>query len=208
MKILFAALLLAAGAAAARAADAVLVQIQGPVYIQAKGAGKFVQAKGGEDLSYGDHLRTGAGSIAQIALSDRGALLVRGDSSFTLGGDEKNTLLNFRFGEFLIGLRKALLETQSFQVRTPAAVAAVRGTLFWGKSDETKTTTYAGFGHAIAVTAAGKTVVVNAGEKTTVAFGQAPAEAAKHDIPVSYFDNFKVGGTLQNVGALVDLPKP
>jgi hypothetical protein len=207
MKMLIAALLLAGTCTAARAGDAVLVQTQGPVYLLAKGSGKYVRAKGGEDLSFGDHVRTGKDSIAQITLSDRGAVLVRGDSSFTLGGDEKNTLLNFRFGEFLVGLRKALLSDESFKVRTPAAVAAVRGTLFWGKSGDDKATTYAGFGHTIAVTAQGKTVLVRAGEKTTVAFGQAPVEAAAHDIPVSYFDNFKIGGTLQNVGALVDLPK-
>jgi len=135
-------------------------------------------------------------------------VLVRGDSSFTITGDADHTQLNFRFGEFLIGLRKALTSSQSFKVRTPAAVAAVRGTLFWGKSDESKTTTYAGFGHTIAVTAKGKTVLVHAGEKTTVALGRAPAETAKHDIPVSYTDNFRIGGDLQNLESLVDLPKP
>lgn len=208
MRNIAAVVLLLASASWARAADAVIVQAKGQVYLQAKGSGRYVRVKGGEDMSYGDHVRAAADSVAQIVLSDRGAVLVRGDSSFTLSGDADHTLLNFRFGEFLIGLRKALLSTQSFEVRTPAAVAAVRGTLFWGKSDETKTTTYAGFGHTIAVTARGQTVLVHAGEKTTVAFGQAPAATAKHDIPVSYFDNFKLGGSLQNLGALVDLPKP
>jgi hypothetical protein len=207
MKIIFAAVLMLGLSNAARASDAVLVQAQGPVYLLVKGSGRYVRAKGGEDLSFGDHIRTGQGAIAQLSLSDRGAVLVRGDSSFTLDGGEKDTLLRFRFGEFVIGLRKALLPEQSFKVQTPAAVAAVRGTLFWGKSGEDKSVTYAGFGHTIAVTAQGKTVLVHAGEKTTVAFGAAPAAATAHDIPLSYFANFKVNGSLQNVEALVDLPK-
>lgn len=207
MKFAIAALILTGLGTSAFAADAILVQAKGQVYVLTSGSGKFVRAKGGEPLSFGDHVRTGSGAIAQLALSDRGALLVRGDSSFTLEGDEDNTTVRFRFGEFLIGLRKALTATQTFKVSTPAAVAAVRGTLFWGKSDADKTTTYAGFGHTIAVTAQGKTVLVHGGEKTTVAFGQAPAEAAAHDIPVSYLDNFKAGGGLQGVEKLVDLPK-
>ncbi|MBI3566472.1 MAG: FecR domain-containing protein, partial [Elusimicrobia bacterium] len=156
-----------------------------------------------------DRVRTGAGAVAQVVLDgDRGAVLVREDSSFTLEGDPENTMLDFRVGEFLVGLRKSLTQGQTFKVRTPAAVAAVRGTLFWGKSDDAKTTTYAGFGHSIEVTAKGKTVVVGAGEKTVVAFGEAPAPAAKHDIPVSYTDRFKVDGGLQSLETLADLPKP
>jgi len=207
MRLAIAVLILAGLGTSARAADAVLAQVQGQVYVLTSGSGRFVRAKGGDELSYGDHIRTGKGAIAQLTLSDRGALLVRGVSSFTLEGDADNTSVRFRFGEFVIGLRKALTATQTFKVSTPAAVAAVRGTLFWGKSDADKTTTYAGFGHTIAVTAQGKTVLVHAGEKTTVAFGQPPADAARHDIPTSYFDNFKIGGGLQNVEQLVELPK-
>lgn len=196
-------------AGAARAADATLAKVKGDVFIRAGGSEKYLRAKGGEELLFGDRVRTGAGAVAQVVLGgDRGAVLVREDSSFTLEGDADKTLLSFRVGEFLIGLRKPLAAGQSFRVRTPAAVAAVRGTLFWGKTDEAKTTTYAGFGHAIEVTAQGKTVLVEAGKKTTVAFGQAPAAAQAHDIPAAYADNFKVDGGLQSLETLVDLPKP
>lgn len=208
MKTIAAAFLLMSLAGAARAADAVLVKAKGDVFIRAGGSEKYLRAKGGEELLYGDRVRTGAGAVAQVELPGRGAVLVREDSSFTLEGDPENTMLNFRVGEFLIGLKKSLTQGQTFKVRTPAAVAAVRGTLFWGKSDEAKNTTYAGFGHTIEVTAKGKTVVVAAGQTTTVAFGEPPAPAKPHDIPVAYTDNFKVGGSLLDLETLVDLPKP
>ena len=189
------------------AADAVLVKFSGPVFVRAQGAEKDMPVKGGEELLYGDAVRTGPGAVAQVEIVGRGAVLIRENSSFSLQGDPQKTTLNFKFGEFLIGLRKKLENGQSFRVRTPGAVAAVRGTLFWGKSDDKKTTTYAGFGHTIAVTAKGKTVLVHAGEITSVPFGEAPAAVKPSEIPLSYVDNFRVDGSLQKLEELVDLPK-
>jgi hypothetical protein len=201
------ALAFALGAVPSHAADAVLTKISGPVFIRAEGSKKDLPAKGGEELLYGDSIRTGSGGAAHVLIGERGAVLVREHSFFTLQGEPQKTTLNFAFGEFLIGLRKKLEKGESFRVRTPAAVASVRGTLFWGKTDKKKTSTYAGFGHTIAVTAHGKTVLVQAGEKTTIPYGEAPAEAQPSGIPVSYTDNFRIGGSLQDLESLVDLPK-
>ncbi|MFI5345834.1 MAG: FecR domain-containing protein [Elusimicrobiota bacterium] len=205
-KLLALALVLAS--TPAFAADAVLVKLSGPVFIRAGGAPKDIRAKGGEELIYGDAVRTGPGAVAQIELTGRGAVLVRENSAFILQGDPQMTLLNFKFGEFLIGLRKALTSGESFRVRTPAAVAAVRGTLFWGKSDEKKTTTYAGLEHVIAVTAKGKTVLIPAGLTTTVAYGEPPSDPKPHDIAKSYLNNFAVDGDILGLGDLLEAPKP
>jgi hypothetical protein len=199
-------LALVLAAAPAFAADATVAKIQGRVYIRPEGGAKDLVAKGGEELLFGDAVKTGPGAMAQIDLDGRGAVLLRENSAFKLEGTPANTSLRFQLGEFLIGLRQALGKGESFRVRTPSAVAAVRGTLFWGKSDAAKTTTYAGFGHAIAVTAKGKTVVVNAGETTTVPLGEAPAEVKASTIPFSYTDNFRIGGSLQGLEELVEMP--
>jgi hypothetical protein len=200
-------LALVLAAAPAFAADAVLVKVSGRVFIRPEGAPKDLPAKGGEELLYGDAVRTAPGAVAQVDIVGRGAVLVREESAFIIQGDPQKTTLSFKFGEFLIGLRKKLEPGQSFRVRTPASVAAVRGTLFWGKSDEKKTTTYAGFGHEIEVTAKGKTVLVRAGETTSIPFGEAPAEVKPSLIPLTYVDNFRVNGSLQGLEELVDLPK-
>lgn len=195
-------------AAPAFAADAVLVKLKGRVYVRAQGADKDILAKGGEELLFGDAVRTEKDAVAQVEIEGRGAVLLRGESAFKLEGTPANTLLRFRFGEFLIGVRKALGQGESFRVRTPAAVAAVRGTLFWGKSDEAKTSTYAGLGHIIAVTGAGKTVTVRAGETVTVPLGAAPSEPKPHEIPMSYWNNFAVDGDIRGLGELMDKPAP
>jgi hypothetical protein len=193
-------------ALSASAQDATLAKVSGPVFLVA--GGKSYPAKGGEELIFGDAVRVGAGGVAQLVLPERGAVLVREDSVLTLKGSTRRTLLDFARGEFLVGLSKRLRRGQSFKVRTPAAVAAVRGTLFWGKSDKDKTTTYAGFGHEIAVTAKGKTVVVKAGETVTVPFGVEPSTPTASQIPVDYVKNFAVDGGLQGLEKLVALPAP
>lgn len=194
-------------AAPARAeGDAVLDKATGPVYIVAGGTKKPVPAKGGETLIYGDAVKTGLGGVAQLVMGERGAVLLHENTYMVLTGTPRRTVLDFARGEFLVGLRKKLLGGESFKTRTPAAVAAVRGTLFWGKSDKDKKTTYAGFGHRIEVTAKGKTVAVEAGQTVEVPFGQPPGAVTKHSIPVSYTQRFHVDGQLQGLEKLVALP--
>ena len=193
-------------AAASRAQDATIAKASGPVFVRAGGSQKDLPASGGEELIYGDAVKTGPGGLAQVRIGERGAVLIRENSSFTLEGDPQSTLLDFPLGEFLIGLRRKLARGELFRVRTPAAVAAVRGTLFWGKTGADKTTTYAGFGHSILVAAKGKFVVVSAGETTTIPFGGVPAPATKHKIPAAYLDNFKVDGQMQGLEALIEPP--
>lgn len=192
----------------ASAQDATLAKMSGPVSILAGGGKRYAKAKGGEQLLFGDTIRVGKGGLAHLLLADRGAVLLRDETQMTLQGSANKTSLSFKFGEFLIGLNKKLARGQSFNVRTPAAVAAVRGTLFWGKSDKVdKSTAYAGFGHTVAVTAKGKTVLVEAGKTVTVAYGAAPADAVPSTVGLDYAKNFMIDGSLQGVDALAETDK-
>lgn len=204
-------LLLAASlfsAASAQDGDAVLDKVFGPVYVVGAGSTARHRASGGDILLFGDSVRTGPGGVAQVRIRDRGAVLLHEGSIMVLSGDPSRTLLDIGRGEFLIGLKKRLRKRQWFKVRTPAAVAAVRGTLFWGKSDAKKTTVYAGFGHAVEVTAKGRSVRMEAGQTVIVPFGAAPSYPTPHELPPEYLRKFHVDGGLQGLEALVDLPKP
>lgn len=195
-----------AAAVPASAADAVIAKVSGPVFVRSGAEGTEIPATGGEELLYGDSVRTGPRGIAHVLIGERTAVLVRGDSSFVLQGEPKATTLSFRIGEFLIGLREKLEKGESFRVRTPAAVAAVRGTLFWGKTDADKTTTYAGFGGGVAVTAKGKTVIVSPGLKTEVPFGGVPSDPGSSRMTLDYARNFAIDGDLQGLEALARRP--
>jgi len=186
----------------AAAQDAVLVRVSGPVSYLPGGGRQFIKAYGGEELLYGDSIRVGSGGTAHVTLAGRGAMLLRGETLLSLHGSPRRASLTVDYGEFLIGLARKLGRT-SFQVHTPAAVASARGTLFWGKSDRAdKRTIYAGFGHEVAVTAQGKMVAVTPGRTVIVPFGSAPSEAVPNAFGLEYLDNFRIGGSLQNVESL------
>jgi hypothetical protein len=201
--------LVALAAVAASAQDATLAKISGPVYYKTEGMEKFARAKGGEGLIYGDTVKTGKGGVAHLVLKDdRGAVLVREEAYLVLEGTPARTELNFGFGEFLIGLKKKLVKGESFRVRTPAAVAAVRGTLFWGLSKkDDKSSTYAGFGHTVAITARKKTVVLEPGKTIVIPFGQEPGEPTPSAVGLEYAANFAVDGSVQDLGALAETDK-
>jgi hypothetical protein len=203
-----AALLAAPAAAQQPPGDARLDRVAGAVSIIAGGGKTAYRAKGGEALLFGDAVRTGPGAVAQLVMADGTVVLLHENARLALSGTPRRTLLDVARGEFVVGLKKVLAKGGWLKLRTPSAVAAVRGTLFWGKVDKEKTLTLAGFAHRVEVTALGKTVAVDAGMMTTVRLGQPPEEPRRHDIPWDYMNRFHVDGQLQGVESLVDMPKP
>lgn len=206
MKILFLAALAAALIVPASAQDAVLVRTWGPVSVLPGGGRRFIKARGGEELLYGDSIRVGKGGIAHVTLAGRGAMLLRGETLLSLHGSPRRASLTVDYGEFLIGLVRTIGRS-SFQVHTPAAVAsASRETLFWGKADRAdKSTTYAGLGQEVAVTAEGKMVAASPGMTVAVPFGSAPSEPAPSAFGLEYLEYFRVGGSLQKLEALAEI---
>lgn len=187
-----------------RAVDAVLQRVSGKVMVRAAGEKIFEKAAAGAPLLFGDQVKTMAGSLAHIVFSEGPTILIKENSNFTLEGNRENPQVSFKLGEFLIGLKKKLGAGRSFRVKTPAAVAAVRGTLFWGLSDKTKATTYACFGSVISIEAQGKIVELKAGQKTTIPFGKAPQESTPAGVPLSYLDTFAVDKSIEGLKDLVD----
>lgn len=202
--ILPALVLLAGLCASARAeSDAVLVQAKGGVFVRSRGEKKFEPAAAGAPLLFGDEVKTLKSASAHVVFSAGDAVLVKENSQFTLSGGAKDVTLSFKVGEFLIGLSRKLAPGESFRVRTPAAVAAVRGTLFWGLSDAKKDSTYASFASPLAITAQGRTVVITPGQKVKIPFGKAPETAEASGIPLTYLDTFAVSGSLEGMAELV-----
>lgn len=191
------------------AVDAVLQAVRGKVSVKTGGLASY-EARKGDPLFYGDEITTSADALAHVVFKDGAAVLLKGGTTLALKGKKKDTFLNFSVGEFLIGLKKKLQPGERFQVRTPAAVAAVRGTLFWGLSDPaTKDTTYACFESRIEITAQGKSVTLEPGQKVKIPFGQAPeAAGSAADIPADYVNTFKVNDSLQGLESLMAPPAP
>lgn len=192
----------AARPAAARADDGVSVlAVQGKVQVL-RGAKRFPAAVG-QRLDYGDEVRTLKDSLAQVAFPDGATVLVKERSSFVLAGSPKKTVLSFAIGEFLIGLKRLLGPGETFRVRTPASVAAVRGTLFWGRSDSNNDAAFACLASEIVVTAQGRSVTLKPGQKTRIPFGKPPEAAQAASIPSSFLGTFAIGGSIQGLDGLM-----
>jgi len=133
-KGLVVALLLAAGpllAAEPKAPSARLVHAAGDVTIESKDGGRL--GKTGAALAPGESVTTAAGAVAVIELPDGSRLKLRESSrlAVTLPGlKSQETEAFLSFGSVFAKVQKRLAG-QAFKVRTPSAVAAVRGTEFF-----------------------------------------------------------------------------
>lgn len=131
---LFIATLLAAGpllAAEPQAPSARLVHAAGDVTIESKDGGRL--GKSGSSLAPGESVTTAAGAVAVIELPDGTRLKLRESSrlAVTLPGPKSQVTEAFlSFGSAFAKVKKRLAG-QQFKVRTPEAVAAVRGTEFF-----------------------------------------------------------------------------
>jgi hypothetical protein len=124
------ALLLIAAAAIAKAASpvaGVVISIEGKPEFKKNDAKAFKPLKLNEMLSEGDTVRTGAGTRVGVAFVGGAELRINENSSFKMesGGGAKPTSV---FTEFGNAWTRLLHGKSGIQVRTPSAVAAVRGT--------------------------------------------------------------------------------
>ena len=118
-------------AADPKAPGARLAFASGDVTIEAKAGGRL--AKTGDALSEGDAVTTAARAVAVIELPDGSRLKLRESSrlAVTLPGPKTPVTEAFLyFGSAFAKVTKRLAG-QEFHVRTPSAVAAVRGTEFF-----------------------------------------------------------------------------
>lgn len=133
--VVFALLLVASGSALAQTTAGSFQSVGGPVQIQRAG-GATIGAAAGVGVNVGDRIITGAGGHAVIILNDQSRLEVGPSSSitldqFTLTGGAATTRVSL-----FSGVLRSLVSAASggapanYQVHTPNAVAAVRGTRF------------------------------------------------------------------------------
>jgi hypothetical protein len=112
--------------------DARLYNIRGKVFIQPAGGGKkWIAVTRGMPLMQGDRIGTGKNSKVDVSLDDSGVVTVSESSAILLKDlRRKDASFLVNVGRIFLkipGLKKRM---EALQVRTPAAVAAVRGTEF------------------------------------------------------------------------------
>ncbi len=113
------------GPAHAQAASGKLMRATGPVTVNGQ------PVKAGAVLKAGDRLVTGPQSRADVTLSDGSAILVYEGSTLTLSKLGRQIRLNLAKGSALNAVHKG----SDYRMTSPSAIAAVRGTVFYLKSD-------------------------------------------------------------------------
>lgn len=168
----------AAGEAADRF-DARITKVEGnaTVYYHDQGD-QGVSAEAGMPLDGGDRVTTDDESSAEIGIEGDSAIELGPRSQFTVSDlDKKNTVFSLELGSLLGKVRALFASGGQMQIRTPTAVASVRGTEFGvdhaaeagtrvGVFDEGKVAVAGGGG--------GPEVLLQSNQETAVARGRGP----------------------------------
>ncbi len=176
----------------AQGASGVFMIVKGDVKVTTK-AGATEAAKAGKKVSEGDTIVSGADSRAKIVMSDKNVLNILPESKMTISkyqGDpaagNQNVELKVEYGKVRAAVEQKYDGDKSkFNIKTPTAVAGVRGTDFiTGFNASTRETSVVTFAGSVALGQPGPNgsiagaVYVNQGEATRQVGTTAP-EAPK-----------------------------
>lgn len=131
------AVLAAASAAAATAAGSGRI-----LYLEGDVSVNRAAARVGQDVPAGATVRTGPASVCEITWGDRNVIQVQQNTTVVLQTARLTPGVRLREGSIAAVLNKldAISGRGDFRVRTPSAVAGVRGTVFFVKVEDGRNT--------------------------------------------------------------------
>jgi hypothetical protein len=173
----------------AQSVNGVFRVVKGDVSVKAAKGGAVTKARVGAKVFPQDTIITGKDARAKIVMTDNNEINVSPDSQIALEKYEykpeegkKDVLINVLYGKVRSKVEQKYEGENKFQVKTPSAVAGVRGTDFLaGYNQQTKESSVVTFRGVVEVGQAGpngaigQSVRVAAGNFTVKAPGQAPA---------------------------------
>lgn len=107
---------------------AVLAEVSGPVNVQKAGAGAAVPGAAQTALDAGDVVTTGVGGRAVVAFLDQSKMQLKENSTFAVAGHSaKKVTVKIDIGTLQYWISKQA-KRRRYELRTPTAVASVRGT--------------------------------------------------------------------------------
>lgn len=172
----------AAGAAQLKGV-ATIGSIKGDVQVQRGGAGSWAAAKDGGLLHPGDRIKTGSESSCVLKWAQGNVLKLTAFTNVSIDTLAKNpaagseqSSVSMTNGKAYAHAKKLAGPQSSFEIKTPTAIAGVRGTKLGVGVDADETTSVECLEGVVVVKgAAGGEVVLNQKEKTTVKKNEPPA---------------------------------
>ncbi len=156
--LVFSLWLFSAPAAMAQSLQGVFMVVKGDIKVVSPD-GKSDAAKVGKKVSSGDSIVAGADARAKIVMADKNVINISPDSKITIekyendGKDKKNVELKVEYGKIRASVEEKYDgEKSKFNIKTPSAVAGVRGTDFLtGYQPSTRATSVVTFSGTVAV---------------------------------------------------------
>lgn len=159
--------------------------IAGEVMYRSRSIQQWVAIQKGDQIYPGDSIRTGAMSSAEIRLGTGHSILLRQNTELTLSNSRNlsgfHKIINFflNTGRVILKVRDSTGKGSRYEIQTPSAVAAARGTRFRTAVDTAENMRCEVLGGSVAVTALGGKVQVHALQGTVVKKGHAPLSPVK-----------------------------
>ena len=177
---------------------AIVTSISGTLEVLPYGTEEWVEARKGMFLHEGDQLKTGANSRAAITFANGIELKINENSTFAIQITEEREMKNAI--DLLIGeiFSKIMIEGVKFEMHTPVAVAAVRGTEFNTKVGKNKFTTFLVYKGIVEVWNELGSVTLTEAKKTLVRPNQAPQPPEEVDLDQEprWQEEVKIEGSL------------
>ncbi len=121
----------------AQSVDGIFKVVKGDVKVQQAANNQIVKAKIGQRVFPHDTVITSEDSRAKVVMVDGNIINIMPSTKFIIQAyqyqpsqDKKNVLLNVMYGKIRTTVQQKYIGTNKFQVKTPSAVAGVRGTDF------------------------------------------------------------------------------
>jgi mannose-6-phosphate isomerase-like protein (cupin superfamily) len=147
----------------------------------ARGTAAFATAADGDLVNIGDRVQTAERSHAVVTFFDGSTLEIEPATTVQIedATSAASGAISIRIGQTIgrtwASVQKLTRADSKFEIRTPTAVAAVRGTGFFTEVLADGTTTFQITDGNVQVTAQGQSVTVGAGQTTTVPTNSPPA---------------------------------
>lgn len=111
--------------------DARLKVVSGTVLMKTVDNEDWIKVTGEVPLEPNDGVKTSADGLAEVYLDDKGVISLNRNTELEISSlDQEDSVLSLAFGSLVAKIKHFLNEKQKFQVRTPTAVCAIRGTEF------------------------------------------------------------------------------
>lgn len=177
LRIAVSVLLLVIGATVVCGAAQMTVKVsgvEGTVEMKKTDAGQWAAVKNGDTVPVGGAIRTSAGSSCMLTWADGNALKVSALSALVVSaadradnGTEKSTL-DLKQGKVFAHVKKLQTADSKFELKTPTAVAGVRGTDMYGTMEPGAGASFGVTEGSVAVEAGGTEVMLDPGFSVAV----------------------------------------